>query len=195
MKGKNTLSLALFALAVVGLFALGACSTAKSVAQPSPRKEAKGEVVSSVVMLPPSDAAIAYGEVDVARMSRELGISKRTAAEAFGVPYHDDEEGIASSATTFEEWQSVYWDTLKGSEERKAVLAKMSELAKTFAEWQFVYWRTPEGSAEQKAVLAKMSELAKTLEEWQSVYWDTPEGSAEQKAAIRKLATFFPKQK
>ena len=139
MKGKNMLFFGLFALVAV-LFALGGCGTA-----------------TTQVALPSSDIVIAYGNVDVARMARMTNIPQKEIATAFGVPYDDENADTHASAKTFEEWESVYWNTPEGSEERKAAFARITALAKTFEEWLSVYWKTPEGSEERKTAIRTLA--------------------------------------
>ncbi len=125
---------------------------------------------------------VALEQVDVARMAKELRVSPEEIVFAFYV------------GETFEEWSRAYDAASRGSEEEKAALAKMIELAETFEEWHRVYRSAPSGSEEKKAALAKMMDLAETNEEQRILLHEcTSHGSEKRKEVIWHLARFYEK--
>ncbi|MBI3074677.1 MAG: hypothetical protein HYY92_00470 [Parcubacteria group bacterium] len=193
MKGKNTLFLVLFTL-VLGLFALGACST------------------SDAWRTRLSSGPVTYEQVDVEQMQKETGIGEVILSFAFGIPKTAEEKQIYESlasdiaaAKTFYEARRVHFLAPGESEVGKAAFQKMFSFAVTSEEWDEVYKSAPSGSETEKIAQMKRDTIrntslgnrlaaAITFSEVENVYHLTTTGSVMREAALQKmlsLATTF----
>ena len=123
---------------------------------------------------------ISLGQVDVARMAKELHVSREEIVFAFYVE------------KTFEEWRKAYNYALSDSEEEKTARAEMVKLAETFEEWVYMYEITSRDSEKRKVACAKMIELVETTDERRILY-NLVSTDEEKKMVIRHLALFYEK--
>lgn len=98
---------------------------------------------------------------------------------------------VVASASTFQEWRSVFWGNEENDAATKELCAnKVRKLAQTFKDWSSLYTSKKIDSGIKADVLAQMLARAKTLDDWYDVWYWTPEGSVEKAQALEKVRSF-----